>query len=91
MIAVDLREIYAGLYIHAMRFILLFTLLILYCLVQAGTLTGRVVRVSDGDTIVVLDANNAQYKIRLTGTDAPESGLTRDRVIPVHINRAFCK
>jgi endonuclease YncB( thermonuclease family) len=33
-----------------------------------------VVRVSEGDTIVVLDAGNAQYKIRLTGIDAPERG-----------------
>jgi endonuclease YncB( thermonuclease family) len=37
------------------------------------TLTGRVVRVADGDTITVLDANNAQHRIRLEGIDAPES------------------
>jgi len=37
----------------------------------ADTLTGRVVRVTDGDTIVVLDAGNAQHKIRLQGIDAP--------------------
>jgi endonuclease YncB( thermonuclease family) len=42
-----------------MRITLLFALLITHCLVQAGTLTGRVVRVTDGDTIVVLDAGNA--------------------------------
>ena len=65
---------HSGLYIHAMRITLLFTLLITHCLVQAGTLTGRVVRISDGDTLVVLDANNAQHKIRLTGIDAPERG-----------------
>jgi endonuclease YncB( thermonuclease family) len=35
-------------------------------------LTGRVVRVTDGDTIVVLDANNSQHKNRLQGIDAPE-------------------
>jgi len=29
------------------------------------------VRVTDGDTIVVLDSTNAQHKIRLTGIDAP--------------------
>jgi hypothetical protein len=46
MIAADLPEIYAGLNIHAMRFILLLTLLTSYCLVQAGTLTGRVVLVA---------------------------------------------
>ena len=57
-----------------MRITLLFALLITHCLVQAGTLTGRVVRISDGDTLVVLDANNAQHKIRLTGIDAPERG-----------------
>ena len=38
------------------------------------TVTGRVVRVSDGDTITVLGPENRQYKIRLNGIDAPESG-----------------
>lgn len=32
------------------------------------------VRVTDGDTIVVLDAANTQHKIRLQGIDAPERG-----------------
>lgn len=32
----------------------------------------RVVGVSDGDTITVLDANKTQYKIRVAGIDAPE-------------------
>ena len=39
---------------------------------RAGTLTGRVVHIADGDTITVLDSNNQQFKIRLTGIDAPE-------------------
>ena len=55
-----------------MRIALLFALLFACCLVQADTLTGRVVRVTDGDTIVVLDSTNTQHKIRLTGIDAPE-------------------
>lgn len=38
----------------------------------AATLHGRVVSVSDGDTITVLDAANAQHKVRLSGIDAPE-------------------
>jgi endonuclease YncB( thermonuclease family) len=38
----------------------------------ADTLHGRVVGVSDGDTITVLDASNQQHKIRLSGIDAPE-------------------
>jgi endonuclease YncB( thermonuclease family) len=55
-----------------MRITLILALLITHCLVQADTLTGRVVRVTDGDTIVVLDSANNQHKIRLTGIDAPE-------------------
>jgi len=38
----------------------------------AAELTGRVVGISDGDTITVLDASNTQHKIRLAGIDAPE-------------------
>lgn len=34
---------------------------------------GKVVRVSDGDTITVLDADNKQHRIRFQGIDAPES------------------
>ena len=40
---------------------------------QAQTITGKVVGVSTGDTITVLDASNQQYKIRLDAIDAPES------------------
>ena len=38
----------------------------------AADITGKVVAVTDGDTIKVLDANRVQHKIRLTGIDAPE-------------------
>ena len=31
-------------------------------------------RITDGDTIVVLDDSKAQHKIRLQGIDAPEHG-----------------
>lgn len=41
---------------------------------SAIALEGRVVGVSDGDTITLLDAGNKQHKIRLAGIDAPESG-----------------
>jgi len=37
----------------------------------ADTLTGKVVKVADGDTVTILD-NNTQHKIRLQGIDAPE-------------------
>ena len=35
-------------------------------------INGKVVAVTDGDTIKVLDGNKVQHKIRLTGIDAPE-------------------
>jgi len=38
----------------------------------AETFKGRVVKVSDGDTITVLDAANVQHRIRLDKIDAPE-------------------
>lgn len=38
----------------------------------AETIVGRVVGVADGDTITVLDSTNTQFKIRLSGIDAPE-------------------
>lgn len=43
-------------------------------LASAETITGRVVGVSDGDTLTVLDASYQQFKIRLAGIDAPEKG-----------------
>lgn len=38
----------------------------------ADALYGKVVGVSDGDTITVLDAQKVTHKIRLSGIDAPE-------------------
>lgn len=40
--------------------------------VHANEITGRVVGVSDGDTLTVLDDTNTQYKVRLAEIDAPE-------------------
>jgi endonuclease YncB( thermonuclease family) len=52
---------------------LLFTLLTISTSALADELRGRVVSVSDGDTLTILDANNKQHKIRLNGIDAPEA------------------
>ncbi len=38
----------------------------------ANSLTGKVVKITDGDTLYVLDANYKEHKIRLAGIDAPE-------------------
>lgn len=39
---------------------------------SASTLVGKVVGVTDGDTVTVLDEQRQQHKIRLAGIDAPE-------------------
>ena len=53
---------------------LVFALLLFGCAsVWADTIAGRVIAVTDGDTIKVLDAQHVQYKVRLAGIDAPES------------------
>jgi endonuclease YncB( thermonuclease family) len=55
--------------------LLLGLLLSAFCLTaSADTITGKVVGVTDGDTVTVLDAQNTQHKIRLAGIDAPEKG-----------------
>lgn len=38
----------------------------------AETITGKVVGVMDGDTFKILDNTNTQFKVRLSGIDAPE-------------------
>lgn len=43
-----------------------------FTLSHAANITGLVVGVTDGDTVTVLYASNAEYKIRLSGIDAPE-------------------
>jgi endonuclease YncB( thermonuclease family) len=53
--------------------IFLLALLILP-LVALADVSGRVVAVTDGDTIKVLDGSNTEHKVRLTGIDAPEKG-----------------
>ncbi len=49
-------------------------LLLLLPTAFADTLTGKVVKVADGDSITVLDSTNTQHRIRLQGIDAPEKG-----------------
>lgn len=49
--------------------------LLCFCLtLSAETITGKIVKVSDGDTVILLDKENKQHKIRLHGIDAPENG-----------------
>lgn len=55
-----------------MNKLLLILMMFFTTAINAATLVGHVVGVTDGDTITVLDATKTQYKIRLAGIDAPE-------------------
>lgn len=37
-------------------------------------MAGKVIGITDGDTLVLLDDNHNQYKIRISGIDTPEKG-----------------
>jgi endonuclease YncB( thermonuclease family) len=53
-------------------------LLLLLCFAgyeaPAETISGRVIAVVDGDTLMLLDAGSKRHRVRLAGVDAPERG-----------------
>lgn len=51
---------------------LLVILLCLFSLMFYGQVEGKIVKVKDGDTVVLLDAENKMITIRLAGVDCPE-------------------
>lgn len=58
-----------------MRILLISILLLIFSLsVVSKNLEGKIIKVSDGDTVVLLDSTNTKYRIRLDGIDAPEKG-----------------
>jgi len=60
----------------------------LWILSAAGaTLPGRVLRVIDGDTLVVLGPGNAQHEVRLAGIDAPELDQRYGQASKDHLSR----
>jgi len=56
------------------RWMLTIAFVLVHCGASADELRGRVVSVSDGDTITLLDAAKQQHRVRLYGIDAPERG-----------------
>lgn len=54
-----------------MRHLLLLALTVC-SLAHADVISGRIVAISDGDTVTLLDSAKQQHKIRLAGIDAPE-------------------
>src|SRR4249920_2183140 len=58
---------------HALAYLLLG----LHCIpafADSWVIEGRVVALSDGDTITILDSAKVQHKVRIAGIDAPEKG-----------------
>jgi len=63
-----------GLLITVVRITLSALLLLWSARLLADEIIGKVVAVTDGDTIKVLDSSYTEYKVRLSGIDAPERG-----------------
>ena len=68
-----------------MKLAILLTLLAMCELSIASTIEGKVVRVSDGDTITLLDEAKTQSKVRLNRIDAPEKKQAFGEVSRKHL------
>ena len=55
-----------------MKIIIVIVLAAASCISFADQLVGKVIKVTDGDTVNVLTSDNQTHKIRLSGIDAPE-------------------
>ena len=66
--SVQTRNTGVGKCYWAVRLITLGLLVCLSLTAFGDTLTGKVVKITDGDTLYVLDANYKDHKIRLAGT-----------------------
>lgn len=60
--------------------ILAFLFIIFSFTAHSAELVGKVIKVTDGDTITILDASKIKYKIRLSGIDAPEKNQAFGKV-----------
>lgn len=55
-----------------MKLILVLIFSLLSCISFADQYSGKVIKITDGDTVNVLTSDNQTHKIRLSGIDAPE-------------------
>jgi len=61
---------------------LIFIFLLLFLFPSSSlskTVTGKVIKVADGDTIIILDSNRKQIRIRLYSIDTPEKSQVYGR------------
>lgn len=66
--------------LDAMRLAPIVSILVMSLALNAQTIQGKVVRVSDGDTSTILDEGKVENKVRLNRIDAPEEGLALEDV-----------
>lgn len=64
---------------------LIFLVFIQLSVACADQLLGKVVGVSDGDTVTVLDSNEKENKVRLAGIDAPEKKQAFGQISKQHL------
>jgi len=57
---------------NVLQKLLVSLILIFSSIAHSEPISGRVVGISDGDTLTVLDGSNTQHKVRLAAIDAPE-------------------
>jgi endonuclease YncB( thermonuclease family) len=69
-----------------LRSLLPLLLAVLSMAASAGTISGRVVSIADGDTITILDGDTRQQVIRLQGIDAPEKAQPFGNVSKRHLS-----
>lgn len=55
-----------------LKYAILVSLIVTSLGTKAEMLSGRIVAVTDGDTVILLSHDNRQHRIRLLGVDAPE-------------------
>ena len=82
----------AGLFLSASLGIANATTTAAYVPFQTGKeicdLSGKVINITDGDTLRVLDKHNQQHKIRLAGIDAPEKRQAFGKLAKIYLSAA---
>ena len=66
-----------------MRLAPIVSILVMSLALNAQTIQGKVVRISDGDTITILDEAKVQHMVRLNRIDAPEEGRSFGNVVMI--------